>query len=300
LIKGLSGFVSTWKTDNISTGSSASNQVQLPLESTGTYNFSVDWGDGSSNEITTYNQAEIIHTYSEAGTFIIKINGTINGFNFNNTKDKLKLLSVQKWGLLKLGGSTYNFFGCSNLDLSTVSDVLDTSNKVTFLGCFRGCSALTTINRINEWNFNNAITISQMFWGATLFNQSLNWSTPNLNNTASMFYAASTFNSPMSITTNNVTTMAGMFQNTFAFNQDISHWNFSSCTSLSVFMSGKTSANYSAANYDSLLISLSNQTLQPNVSPNFGTIKYTSTATSAKSILTSSPNNWVISDGGLI
>ena len=60
-------FVSTWKTDNTSSGSSAADQVRLPLESAGTYNFAVDWeSDGFVDEtITAWDQAT--HTYALGG-----------------------------------------------------------------------------------------------------------------------------------------------------------------------------------------------------------------------------------------
>lgn len=53
-------FVSQWDTTKISTGSSASNQIQLPLLSTGNYSFTIDWGDNSTDYISTYNQAETL------------------------------------------------------------------------------------------------------------------------------------------------------------------------------------------------------------------------------------------------
>ena len=68
-------FISTWKTDNTSSGSSTATQVKLPLISTGSYNFTVDWGDSTTSTITAYNQAAVTHTYSVAGTYQIKING---------------------------------------------------------------------------------------------------------------------------------------------------------------------------------------------------------------------------------
>ena len=61
---GTTDFVSTWKTDNTSSGSSAANQVRLPLESAGTYDFAVDWeSDGTVDQtITAWDQAT--HTYA--------------------------------------------------------------------------------------------------------------------------------------------------------------------------------------------------------------------------------------------
>ena len=81
-------FVSTWKTDNTSTGSSAANQVKLPLISLGTYNFRVEWGDGTADNITVWNAAATTHTYASAGTYEINITGTLTGWQFNNTGDR--------------------------------------------------------------------------------------------------------------------------------------------------------------------------------------------------------------------
>ena len=63
-------FISLW--DTTEDGESNSNQIKLPLESSGTYNFVVDWGDGSNDTITSYNQDEVTHTYSQGGIYEIK------------------------------------------------------------------------------------------------------------------------------------------------------------------------------------------------------------------------------------
>jgi hypothetical protein len=87
-------FISTWKTDNQTTGSSTATQVRLPLESSGTYNFKVDWGDGSASTITTWNDVNTIHTYAAAGTYTLTIVGTITGFRFNNSGDREKIINI--------------------------------------------------------------------------------------------------------------------------------------------------------------------------------------------------------------
>jgi len=57
--------------------STPSGQYQLGLYSTGTYNFTVNWGDGSSDDvITSYNQPEATHDYgtvTPADRFLITI-----------------------------------------------------------------------------------------------------------------------------------------------------------------------------------------------------------------------------------
>lgn len=47
----LTDFISVWDTTIEST-------IELPLVSSGNYNFSVNWGDGNTDTITTYDQAE--------------------------------------------------------------------------------------------------------------------------------------------------------------------------------------------------------------------------------------------------
>jgi len=51
-------------------------------------------GDGASDDITTYNQAEVTHTYATSGTYNVSIYGTINGFRFANGGDKLKIINI--------------------------------------------------------------------------------------------------------------------------------------------------------------------------------------------------------------
>ena len=70
-------FISVWNTTKISRDSSSSNQVCLPLDSIGNYNFTADWGDGKNNTITIWNQAEVTHIYDLEGMYSITIIGII-------------------------------------------------------------------------------------------------------------------------------------------------------------------------------------------------------------------------------
>jgi len=208
-------FISTWKTDNTSTGSSTDHQVKLPLESGGTYNFVVDWGDGQKDTITAYNQAEVTHTYSSIGTYEIKIKGTIEGFVFNNSGDKLKLLSIDNGGILNVGNSAGKFYGCTNL---TSINNLDTSNVVNMSEMFRGCSNLTLIGNLNTLNIEN---MDYMFYGCTNFNQAINFDTSNVENMSYMFYLCSNFNQNVNFNTSNVVNMNSMFYACSNFNKPI-------------------------------------------------------------------------------
>lgn len=203
-------FTSTWNTNNTSTGSSTTTQVKLPLISAGTYDFIVDWGDGSSNTITVWNQAQTTHTYASAGTYTIKIKGTCIGWQFNNSGDRLKILTITKWGKLRLGTNQGSYFyGCANLNLSGITDVLDLTGTISLASCFQGCSSLTTIGRLNEFNMLSVTSIAGMFYNATNFNQNIsNWNTANIINMSGVF--------------------GGDGAGTSLFNQDLGNWNVSS------------------------------------------------------------------------
>ncbi|SHH27478.1 BspA family leucine-rich repeat surface protein [Flavobacterium defluvii] len=222
-------FISTWRTSNTSTGSSTSTQIKLPLLAAGTYNFIVDWGDGTSNNITVWNQTQTTHNYTVAGDYIIKITGICKGWQFNNTGDRLKILSVSNWGKFNPGDVVAHFYGCANLTLDSVKDVLDLTGVKTFVNSFRGCSSASSIARINEWNTSSITTMANCFNSSAFNSEISNWDVSKVTDFSGMFMS-SAFNQPLNTwNTISATTFANMFQN--QFNQNIGNWNVSNCTS---------------------------------------------------------------------
>ncbi len=137
---------------------------QLPLESAGTYDFHVDWGDGTSSDITQFNHADTNHGYGAAGTYIVRITGTIRGFNFSATGiDKELIGDISAWGPLALIGSSGNFFfGCSNLTMSA-TDAPDLTDCTSLLNAFRS-TALTQFHA-NTWDTSTITNIRQVMQG---------------------------------------------------------------------------------------------------------------------------------------
>jgi surface protein len=247
-------FVSTWNTSNTSFGSSAANQVQLPLELSGTYNFTVDWGDGSPiDTITVWNDPLTLHTYAIAGTYTITITGQIEGFVFNNSGDRQKILSVSSWGTdFRLGNSGGYFYGCTNLDLSLVSDVLDLTGTITMQATFISCTLLTTVNNMDLWDTSSVTNMNSMFTSATSFNQPIGtWDTSSVADMANMFQTATSFNQPIGTwDTSSVTNMSNMFQNATAFNQPIGAWDTSSVTNMNSMFGSTTNFNQPIGTWD--------------------------------------------------
>ncbi len=224
----VSYFTSTWDTTKTSPGSSNSNQIKLPLVPTGTYNFVVYWGDRTTNTITTWNSSNATHTYSSPGEYTIYISGVINGFSFNNSGDKLKLLRIGSWGQLNLGNTGGYFYGAQNLEIDA-ADSLDLRGTTNLSSMFRDCSSITTIPSLNKWDVTYVTDMSSMFSYATSFNAPLNtWDVRNVTNMSGMFNGATSFNQYINDwDTSNVSDMQYMFLGAEKFNQPLNQWNVS-------------------------------------------------------------------------
>jgi surface protein len=316
-------FKSLHRTTNTSSGSSGASQLRLPLESTGNYNFTVYWGDTSSDTITTWNDPAVTHTYGAPGDYLVEIDGTIEGFRFTNTGDRKKILSVSDWGILKFGNNGDYFYGCSNLTLNSVNDIPDISLTTNMSQAFRECTSLTSFNNLNSWDvsqvndtsymfaicptFNQNIgswdvssvtNMQSMFYNCSLFNQDItNWNVSNVDDVSYMFGQASLFN--QSITgwsVSAVTNMAGMFSDAISFDQNIGTWDVSNVSFMNNMFEGVT---LSTQNYDSTLCGWSNlPTLQSNVVFDGGNSQYTTSAVTCIVTLSTSPYDWTILNGG--
>jgi surface protein len=274
-------FVSTWNTANTTVGSSTSTQVKLPLKSNGVYNFTVSWGDGNTDTITTWNQAETTHTYANIGTYIITIDGTCQGFAFESTGDRSKILSITSFGNVIFGNYNGIFKGCLNLDLPSVTDIPNLSTMNSLLDMFRDCNSLTTVNNINSWDLSTITSTSGMFESSELFNSNIgNWNVSNVTDMSDMFVAAQAFNQPIgNWDVGNVTTMFYMFDAAISFNQDISGWDVSSVTNMTRMFRGATAFNqpiggWNVANVTTMGLMFSNATSfnQPIGSWNVGNV----------------------------
>jgi surface protein len=224
-------FLSTW--DTTKPGSSANNQIALPLLPDGTYNFTVQWGDGGNSTITSWNQLLTNHTYSSPGIYKLNITGTIDGWSFNNGGDCQKLIGISQWGCLQFGNDGNYFFGCTNLVLNA-TDAPNLSGTTTLSYCFASCGNLGSAGSMSSWNVSSVNDMSFMFGGATSFNQSIGaWNTSSVQNMNCMFVGASSFNQSISgWNTGHVTNMYCMFNAAHSFNQPIGAWNTSSVTTM--------------------------------------------------------------------
>ena len=185
-------FVSRWTT-NVGSGGSNTDQVQLPLSSSKTYDMVVDWGDGTSDTITSYNQAETLHTYSSIGTYTITMTGTNGGLKFNNDGDKDKINQISQWGTLDISNPDV-LEGCANLDVTATDAPIISSTNLT--NTFNSCTSLT--GGCDNWDVSNAANFKSIFANCTNFNGDVsNWDVGNVTRMESAFRNCSNFNQPI-------------------------------------------------------------------------------------------------------
>ena len=186
-------FLTTWET------TTANEEITIPTTGTG-YSYTVDWGDGTSD--TTSYTGDASHTYAVIGEYDVKITGTFPRIYFNNTGDKDKIIAIKSWGPIEWQSMANAFHGCTNLNGETA---------------------------VNTPNLAAVTDMSNMFNGASAFNQDIsNWVTSSVTDMNSMFRAAS------------------------AFNQDISGWNVAKVNKRSDFATGITNTSFVEPNFDEL------------------------------------------------
>lgn len=220
-------FISQWDT----TLGDGSNTITLPTVTSGSYNFYVFWGDGNFDHITSWNQAEISHTYDSSGTYAVRIIGEFEGWNFDgpNNAHREKIINVERWGPLVLGNSGGYFRGAININFNA-TDAPDLSGTTNMNNAFRGATNFNS--NIGHWDVSQVTTMAWIFGGASSFNNggSSDINSWNVGRVGSLFraFSGSSFNQPLNNwDVRNVTTMDFTFGNS-AFNQDISSWDVSS------------------------------------------------------------------------
>ena len=250
----------------------------IPCRDIGTFNAVIDWGDGSTDTITTFDAAALQHTYATAGTKTIKVSGTFTNIQFANGGDKSKVLGVMNLGIVGWENLKNAFYGCNNLDVF-ITGATDTHSVNELIGMLRNCESLvfaqlTTLNTTTCTNFRN------MFKGCT----------------SVKFLDVSSFSTRLS------TDFNSMFESCTNLN-DINgvEWfdigSLNGPNDLNDFMTGVT---IPTARYDDLLINWDAQAVTNGQTVNFGGSTYTGggAAAAARASLIAG-DGWVIADGGI-
>lgn len=238
-----SPFVSTWQTNASGDDTvSGTDQVRFPLDPDGTYNFTIDWGDGTESQVENADIvvlnatiAYVQHTYPLDGIYNVSITGQIEGFgfgfDFSNSTDADKLIDVGQWGSVILRNDRGAFFDADNLAGFTATDTPDLSS-ITDMGSMFAYTALFNAD-MSDWDTSGVTNMGAMFQDSEAFSGDISgWDTSQVTVMEEMFSNATSFNADISSwDTSEVVAMENMFYNAAAFNQDLSSWcvsNFAS------------------------------------------------------------------------
>ena len=219
-------FITSWRVY------SAGQSITIPTAASlgDVYNYSVDWGDGSTSTAQT---GDATHSYATAGTYAVSISGTFPRIYFNNGGYKSSILDVSQWGNNVWSSMNSAFEGCDNLNI-TATDIPNLSAVTDMESMFHNCSILNPVGAaataLNNWNTSSVKDMGSMFNFAKAFNQNLNsWNTASVTNMRGMFGSARAFNGNISSwNTASVTDMGGMFSEAYMFDQNIGGWETSS------------------------------------------------------------------------
>ena len=258
-------FIITIDTTNAGSGS---DTFVLPCGDTGTYNAVIDWGDSSTSNITTYNDANLSHTYALGGIYTVQVSGVLPWVKFANGGDKLKITDITQWGTVEIESLDQSYWGCTNLSGTyTDTPTFSSGDKVAdFAFRSSGFNGL-----VSTWDMSTFTSVRNIFQANTAFNQ------------------------PMFIMTSNTANMASMFSGATLFNQDLSGSDYSGATTMAGFIEN---TSFSTDNYDLLLIELSSQTLISNGSLGVMTVSYTIATSGAAHDDLVDNDLWTIIDGG--
>ncbi len=177
------------------------------------YDFVVDWGDGNTDVITSWNDPALSHTYASSQTWTIQIEGVCPNLSLGasgpETGDRSKVTSITQWGSVVFTYLNNAFNDCYNMTL-TATDLPDFSSVTDIRWMFNECRSIVT--GAEGWDFSVMQTTSIRY----LFDHcdKVNFDASGWNLTG-------------------ITDMQGVFNFFQKFNNDISGWDTSLVTDMS-------------------------------------------------------------------
>lgn len=149
--------------------STGSKTVSIPMVLGGTYDYWIDWGDGtSSTQITAYNDTNATHTYVADGEYTIRLIGTLDQLEYTgNIAACLK--EVTKCNLA-FSVIKNMFKGCTNLTNVVESIFSQTTMPTTAESVFEGCSKFDMIPVGLFDNMSGILSFKNTFKGTSIIN----------------------------------------------------------------------------------------------------------------------------------
>ncbi len=239
-------------------------------------------------------------------TGMFAYHGAINNLNLNlwdtssvismseifKSNRSLKQLDISQWDTSSVVYMDNAFSNLNNLNLDL--NLWNTANVINMSNLFKGSKGLTL--GIDQWDVTSVDDMSQMFLDAeNLILDLSQWVTSSLTNMTAMFENSDVSSQIAVWDTSNVSQMQNLFKNYKGVISAIQNWVYTTVTDMTDMLLNN---KLSTSSYDALLIKLSNDVTQSNVTFNVGESFYCSAnAIAARDILTLT-YNWTIQDAG--
>ncbi|WP_271783367.1 BspA family leucine-rich repeat surface protein [Aquimarina algiphila] len=236
-------FITTWKT------TTADELVTIPLSNLAelTYDYTIDWGDGSVENNLTFERE---HIYINPGTYTVSISGKFPAINIQSDINiSPKLQSIEQWGDIEWESMSSAFAGCINL-IYNAKDKPDLLKVTDMSSMFANCHKFNVAD-LNDWDVSGVIDMSNLFL-VTAFNGNISqWDVSNVQFMSRMFRDAIFFNGDLSQwDVSSVTYMSEMFLGALSFNEDISQWNVSKVINMKGMFDAARSFNGDISQWD--------------------------------------------------
>ena len=235
-------FVTTWRTTR------NNERITIPTFQGETYNYTVDWGDGTVPSTHTHNR-DAGHTYAAASDYEVRISGLFPRIYFSNRSGAEKIIAINQWGNQAWSSMNGAFYGASNLQ-GLADDTPDLDNVTDMGRMFSGASAFN--QAIGDWDVSNATDMGGMFAGASVFDQDIGgWDVSSVAYMNSMFSGADAFNHDIGgWDVSSVAYMNSMFSGASVFDQDIGGWDVSSVINMRFMFADATAFNRDIGDWD--------------------------------------------------
>ena len=222
----------------------ANQSITIPTTGSG-YSYSVAWGDGA---VTTSVTGNASHTYAEAGTYSVVINGDFPRMYFNNGGNRNAIRAIEQWGSGAWSSMERAFYGCANLTIAATAGNPNLSAVTSLRQMFHGATAMSSPT-LSSWEVGHVTDMHAMFFSASAFNQPLSgWNVSNVTTMFRMFSDARSFNRSISSwQVGNVTNMGFMFSGATSYTGYVGGWDVSKVTTMQSMFAGAT-------NYDEVML----------------------------------------------
>ena len=194
LAEDLNSFVTTWETTE------PNEDIAIGILEQYEYAFTIDWGDGTLENLVLNNTEYLNHNYIEPGMYKVAISiqeeGTFPAIQvLGGAEDGSiqNLKSIDQWGNIEWQTFSSAFRFCENLvynanDAPNLEEVESMSNMFSDCDSFDG--------NLGNWDIENITSVSSMFQGAISFTGEglQNWDTQNITSMAKAFSGSTQFN----------------------------------------------------------------------------------------------------------